>query len=317
MSLKFAFTVFFLTFFFFSCTKEVNIDIPGYQEQLVVDGRIETDCFPIVMLSKSQNIYAGTDLASYLQSFIEDAQVKVSDGSQSFDLQLMYVSELPEESQKILAEMLDLEFNEVFFFPIPVYSTIDEGAKGSLNKTYTLTINHNGINYSGETTLLPPVPLTELWFEPESSNPDYSFLYAKLSDPPNQYNAYKWEAKRINIQANGEELDTLFRTHINAYFDDQFFDGVTFDFATPNRQKRKNPNLLSEYKRYYHVGDSAVVKFSRMDRKVFDFFEKKAEQVNSFGNPFSTPVNIPSNISGALGIWAGFSPYYDTVYFTP
>jgi len=32
-------------------------------------------------------------------------------------------------------------------------------------------------------------------------------------------------------------------------------------------------------------------------------------------NPFSTPVNIPTNVSGgALGIWAGYSPWYDTLY---
>ena len=50
------------TFFFsiallWSCTKEVQIDIPGYQEQLVVDGRIETGQPAIVLLSKSANVY--------------------------------------------------------------------------------------------------------------------------------------------------------------------------------------------------------------------------------------------------------------------
>jgi hypothetical protein len=48
--------------------------------------------------------------------------------------------------------------------------------------------------------------------------------------------------------------------------------------------------------------------------KEFDFFEKKYSQMFSGGNPFATPLNIPSNIKGgALGIWVGFSPWYDTL----
>ena len=34
-----------------SCTKEVQIDIPGYEEQMVVDGIIETGQPAIVLLS--------------------------------------------------------------------------------------------------------------------------------------------------------------------------------------------------------------------------------------------------------------------------
>ena len=48
----------FALFFCSACSKEVNIEIPGYEEQLVVDGFIETDCPPVVLLSKSQNVYS-------------------------------------------------------------------------------------------------------------------------------------------------------------------------------------------------------------------------------------------------------------------
>ena len=39
-----------------SCTKEVKIEIPGYKEQLVVDGFIETGSPAFVLLSKTNNI---------------------------------------------------------------------------------------------------------------------------------------------------------------------------------------------------------------------------------------------------------------------
>ena len=40
--------------------------------------------------------------------------------------------------------------------------------------------------------------------------------------------------------------------------------------------------------------------------------------MESNGSPFSSPVLIPSNISnGALGIWAGYGTWYDTLYCIP
>lgn len=314
---------YFILLMFFSiillgCTKEVNIDIQGFEQQLVVEGTIETAGFPIVLLSRSQDVYAPTNIGSYLSSFVSDATVSVSNGTQTVQLSLFSINDLPAASKKTVAELLKLEYNQVGFLPILVYSTIDPSIKGEIGKSYTLNIIDKGKNYSGTTSLLPPVALDNLTWQPESSNPAYGLSYALLSDPANEYNAYKWEAKRINIQANGEELDTLFRKGQNGYFDDRFFDGITFEFDAPNRQEIKNPNHLEAYKRYYKLGDSVVVKMSRIDKAAFEFFNKKDAQVGSAGNPFATPVNVPSNISGgALGIWVGVSPWYDTLYCIP
>ncbi len=300
------------------CTKEVEIDIAGFEEQLVVEGRIETNGFPIVLLSRSQNVYAATNIGSYLQSFISDATISVNNGQQKIELELFSITELPLPSQKTVAEMLELELYEVVFLPILVYSTSNTLIKGEKGKTYALDINYKGKSYNGSTSLLNPVPLDTIYWMPNSENTEYGLSVGRLSDPKYEYNAYKWEAKRINIQSNGEELDTLFRKGGSAYFDDKFFNGITLEFEASNRQRRKDPTHLLEYKRYYRLGDSVVVKFSRIDEKSFDFYNKMDAQLNSAGNPFATPVNIPSNISGgALGIWCGVSPWYDTLYCIP
>jgi hypothetical protein len=36
-------------------------------------------------------------------------------------------------------------------------------------------------------------------------------------------------------------------------------------------------------------------------------------QLDANANPYATPINIPSNMKGCLGIWAGFTPCYDTL----
>lgn len=308
-----------LVFLALGCTKEVEIDIPGFEQQLVVEGRIQTNEFPIVILSQSQDVYAPTDLSSYLQSFVYDATVSVEVDGVEIVLELMTVSQLPIQSQKTFAEMLKLEFDQISFIPIQVYSTQNPTLLGQVGKKYTLKIDHASKTYSGTTELLPPVSLDLIYWRPDDVMPEYGTSVARLSDPPNQYNAYRWEAKRINIQPNGEELDTLYRSSNSSrgFFDDEYFNGITFEFDAPNRQSIKDTTHLEEYKRYYRIGDSVAIRFSRVEKAVHEFFDKKDAQLDSNGNPFATPVNIPSNISGALGIWAGISTGHDTLYCVP
>lgn len=301
---------------FTSCTKEVTIDIPGYEEQLVVDGKIETDGFPIVLLSRSQNIYSATDLSSYLESFVYDASVSVSNGTVTVPLDVYAIADLPLESQKRVAEMLTLELNEVLFVPIKVYSTTDPAILGEVGKTYELTISHQGKSYSGSTELLQPVALSNVRWQADPDNPLYGTCWALLSDPAGVYNAYKWERKIINIKSNGQPKDVIFRHSDSPYFDDEFFDGITFEFET--RYPEKDTSYPADYQRFYRMGDTVVIKFSRADKNVYNFFDKKEAQMSSAGNPFATPVNAPSNLSGGvLGIWAGVSPWYDTLICLP
>jgi hypothetical protein len=299
-----------------ACTKNVKIDIPGYEEQLVVDGRIDQDGFPIVLLSRSQNIYAPTDLSAYLSSFVTDANVEVTDGTTTVTLQLMSISQLPEESIKRLAEMLSVNYDEVLYLPVKVYSSTDPAIIGNVGKSYTLNIGWKGKNYSGSTTLLPPVSLDDLYWKADTSNNQFGLCMARLSDPLGERNCYKWEPMNITIQPNGQPKDIIFRHSNNSYFSDQFFDGLTFEFDS--RYPKGDTTYPSGYRKFYKLGDSAVIKLSRLDNAVYEFFEKKDAQLSNVGSPFATPVNIPSNLSnGALGVWAGYSFILDTLYCIP
>ena len=301
---------------FLSCSKEVKIDIPGFASQLVVDGTIETNGNPLVLLSQSANIYSETNLSSYLNNFITNADVKVVHGVDTFNLAPMNIGDLPLASQKKLAEMLEIKFNEVVLLPIKVYSNLELIA--TVNSSYELIIEHNSKIYKSTTFIPLPSSLDNLYWKPEISNPMYGKSWARISDNSTQYDAYKWEVKRINKNSNNQDLDTIFRKTNDAYFDDRFFNGLSFDFSYDNPLKRKDETHLEEYRRFFRVGDSVVIKFSKMDLNTFTFFQKKRAQLSSNGTPFGSPINIISTISGgALGIWAGFSPYYDTLYCIP
>ena len=301
---------------FLSCSKEVKIDILGFASQLVVDGTIETNGNPLVLLSQSANIYSETNLSSYLNNFITNADVKVVHGVDTFNLAPMNIGDLPLASQKKLAEMLEIEYNEVILLPIIVYSNLELIA--TANSSYELIIVYNSKTYKSTTFIPLPSNLDDIYWKPEISNPMYGKSWARLSDNSTQYDAYKWEVKRINKNSDNHDLDSIFRKTNGAYFDDRFFNGQSFDFTYDNPLKRKDSTHLKEYRRYFRMGDSVVIKFSKMDLNTFTFFQKKSAQLSSNGNPFGSPINITSSISGgALGIWAGFSPCYDTLYCIP
>ncbi len=310
------FYVIFLLLSILSCSKEIQIDIPGYQEQLVVDGRIDAGGFPVVILTKSKNIYAASNFSEYIASMIFDASISINNGTNEVNLELISVSQLPLESQYRIAEMLKIEFELLPLIPFQVYSTTNPQMIGELGKTYFLKINYNNKFYEGSTQLLEPVALDYSNWTPNAINSDYGTLFSRLTDPANVRNAYKWEVKLITKKANNQPKDVIFRSSESPYFADDFFDGLSFEFET--KYHAKDTTYPSGYRRHYKYGDSLVIKMSRVDNAVFDFFDKKEAQAESAGNPFATPVNIPSNLSnGALGIWAGYAPWYDTVYCIP
>ena len=62
-----------------------------------------------------------------------------------------------------------------------------------------------------------------------------------------------------------------------------------------------------EFFRYHCETDFQIVRDKNLEKDdIFTFFQKKSAQLSSNGNPFGSPINITSTISGgALGIGIG------------
>ena len=301
----------------FSCTKEVEIEIPGYKEQLVIDGSIETGQPPIVLLTKSSDVYSPTDLSAFFNSFVSGAQISVSNGTTTVDLIEICSDNIPPGSEALVSELLGVSIDELANFHICGYTSFDPSIFGEIGKTYTLSVIFEGQTYTAETKIEQPNPLTNVFWKPDGDLTTHGFSWATLADPPNQFDAYKWEVKRINLDIDGNPMDANFDEPFGPVFDDEFFDGMTFDFFYDNPFGYE-AGILDDYAGLYELGDTIVIKFSKIDENVYEFLEKKYIQLSTAGNPFATPTNIPNNISGdALGIWAGYSPTFDTLVCQP
>lgn len=300
-----------------SCTKEVEIDIPGYEEEIVIDGVIETGMPPFVMISKTKDIYAPTDISSFLNGFISGAVVTVSDGTNSVVLDEWCSDNLPAGTEQMAADMFGIPVSELANYHICAYLTLDASMFGQVGKTYHLTVEYDGEVYESSTEIVQPTYLDSVWWKPEGGTPNHGFSWAFLTDPPAKGDAYKWEVKRLNIGTDGQPIDKNFTTPFSPVIDDEFFNGLAFEFAYENPYAFE-PDTPEELLGLYELGDTVVIKFSKMDRAVYEYLEKKYIQLQTAGNPFATPTNIPNNISnGALGVWASFSPIFDTLICLP
>ena len=291
-----------------SCSKEVKIDILGFEENLVIDGSIETGTPAIVLLSNSKDIYASTDINSYLSGFISGATVTVSNGTITDTLIEICTNNLPPELDSIAAEYFGVPIEQLVDLNLCGY--VSTGIIGEVGKTYTLKVIHNNKTYTSSTKIENPTVLDNLFWKEQANLPGYGFSWAKITDSPIMGDAYRWEVKNLS--------DVSFSKPFQPFTDDRFYNGLTFEFSVENPMSFKDTIIENQYKGYYKLGDTIVVKFSKLGKKEYQFFEKKYNQIFSGGNPFATPTNIPSNIEGgALGVWAGFSPWYDTLICVP
>jgi hypothetical protein len=299
------YTLFFSVFaLLWSCTKEVQIDIPGYKEQLVVDGRIETGQPAIVLLSKSNNVYSSTNFDSYLNSFVDDAIVVLSDGTQTDTLTKICTDDLPPGLEQVAAGIFGIPAEILVNLHLCAYVSMN--MVGEVGKTYTLQVLHQGKSYQASSKILNPTELDSLFWKPEGNFTDRGYSWAKLSDPAATTDAYSWEVKYLQ--------DPQFSKTFNPYFSDKFFNGLTFEFGYENPMSFKDTTGDDAYRGFYKLGDTIVVKLSKIGAKEYNYFEKKYNQMYSGSSPFAVPTNIPTNlVGGALGVWVAYSPWFDTL----
>ena len=295
-----------------SCTKEVKIDIPGYEKQVVVDGSIRVGEPPIILLSSSQNIYSPTDITSYLNGFISNAVITVGDGTHSAQLIQVCTDNLPPGTEALAEAIFGLSIQELQQLPNPlcVYTTFDAQLFGQVGKTYSLAIQHEGKTYTSTTKIEDPKGLDYLKWKPESNNSSIGYLYGFMSDNASTSDNFMWDMKKIG--------DPLFTKPFGPFFNDAFFNGLAFEFTLYNPMSFQDSTYSENERGFFKQNDTVVLRLSKLGKKEYQFFDKKYNQIFSSGSPFATPINVPSNIEGgALGVWVGYSSWLDTVVCQP
>lgn len=277
-----------------SCEKEVKINLESSPPQVAVQGTIETNQPPFVILTSSISFFSRIDLATFEKSFIHDADVTVSDGTKTIKLR-------------------EYSFDTGGSFKFYVYSldtaNLSNIILGENGKTYTLSITTGGKTYTSTTKIPLPQGVDSMWFdEPLFGGEDMSDslkqLFVNYADPDTLGDYVRYFTAR-----NSEPF------YPSGNFSDEIINGKKVNkIGLAAGYPANNGEVSLDSLIYFLRGDTVTLRWCAIDRGVYTFWNTLDFAKNAVGNPFSTPINPVSNIkNGAVGVWAGYGVYTKTV----
>jgi len=296
-----------------SCTKTITVSQPPVSPSVVVEGYIENNKPPYVLLTTSTSYFGGIPLNDLSAYFIHGATMKISDGKDTVALTEFCLGGLPDSIERQVAQQFGYAIPDtekvlpnICIYTVPnvlnYYLGDTAGVfQGHVTHTYNLLINVNGKTLTS-TTYIPGLVPGHLSFLPRHLNAKDTLgtIEITFTDPDTPGNSYIYYTQR-----NSEPFYTPFG---NIFFD-ELFNGqhVTFPLT---RGMNANENPTSDSVGYFKYGDSVQVKWATMDIHSYNFWNTLESDLGS--TPISTPTQIVSNINGGLGVWCGFGAVYPT-----
>lgn len=260
----------------FSCEEEIEVDVPGNANSLVVEAYIN-DRFPAlnyVILTRSVDYFSAA--GGYVP--VKDAQVFVTEGTvngvdTSWDV----------STRKQLVEVRTDTVRGFYMDPA-------QQLLGKQNHVYLLEITSEGKSVRGTTSIPALVPLDSMTYTRERREATITLHYNEPVAINNNY---------FIIYRNGS--DSTIRTwgfHTGAFtFSDDFING-----------EYRRQTLFNKF----NAGDTVNLWMSSIDRLSYNFWES-FDDANRNGGPFATPVTVESNITGGIGCFTGMSTDYKRV----
>jgi hypothetical protein len=297
--------LFFIAIAFLTTSCE-EVFIPDIEEEqrIIVEGHIESGpeaLPPYVILSKSLPFFGTIRPEDISNNQIIDATVEVWHNDISYELSPFCLSDLPPNIREMILNDSDLSFvpDSADFC---LYLDWQSNIPVAIGETYDLHIElSDGQILTASTSIPPLVPIDSFEFTEPPGNPEadtLARLLCYLSDPAGESNFYRY------LTASN---DQGFIAGFGSVVDDAFFDGKAFQFPL---QKAEDPQANEEFDEetfgLYKRGERVRIKWMNIDEAHYNFWNSFEFNLNNQG-PFATYTRVSSNVTGALGIWGGYS----------
>lgn len=312
----------------FSCEKDIELDFPEHEKQYVVEGYIEKDSPPIILLSKSDSYYSTISIDAIFESLVNGAEIQVSDGINTYDLIEFSSENLGSQVQQVedslgieidfylVDEFLGLPLGTTDFAinggtnnpfiqsPIPSFSIYTSFELfGKENTNYFLTIKTpDNTTITAQTFLPQASPLDSVWLDPHPTIDTLVTLTVRYTDDPLRANHIRYFTQR--------NLELFSPPPFASVLDDRsIFNlaGESFNFPLERGQNINSPDWSFENYSYFNIKDTITLRWSAIDESHYRFWNTLEFDRGQTGNPFGRPTKIRSNINGGLGIWGAYS----------
>lgn len=276
---------------FTACEREIDIVPTNRDTRLVVDAEIENGRPPLIVLSKSLNFFTTIDSVELANAYVRNAVVTVQEGNTVYSMKEF--------------ELRDTSGNRFYYYSNDPLST--QQLIGQFGRSYKLTITVNGETYTAETSIpLLTKTMDSIWWKPapNSDDPKQVVLMARVNDPPGLGNYIRYFTRQ-NRQT--------FLPGLNSVFDDNIIDGKVYDIQV-DRGVNRNEEIDFDTYGFFQKGDTVTVKLCNINKQTFDFWRTWEFNLQSIGNPFSSPGKVIGNISNSgLGAFSGYAAQYRTL----
>jgi len=260
-----------------SCQPNLDYEIRGYSQKIMVEGYISNGEFPKVYVSLNVPLWKQIDSISILENVIRTAKVTISDGEKT--------------------EVLTSGFWDYTHFPPHVYKGFD--IKGIAGKTYFLTVEYSGHKMTAQTTI--PYDINNLSFKSSAleGNDSLRILSMSFDIDHTKKNAYRVFTK--NKKDNSfVETPILYNAEFTLSGNNSF---------NINPKPTKNDSSYTEGI-YFLKGDTIEAKLCVIDSASTQFFKALTlfSSTTGVGNIYFIGEKdaLKSNItSPGFGIWCG------------
>lgn len=247
--------------------------LPEQNDELVVEGWIEDNGFPVVILTKNINIsnkYQSLDSLS--SCIVRWAKVTVSDGEKSVVLTGRYMKG---------------------YTPPYIYTT--SHFRGEAGKTYQLTVEYGDFHATATTTIPNTQKIDELTVERCAQSDTLYQISLRYNDDEAEQNYYQ-----IFTRVGGRDV----RQYLAAYLGT--IDNRVVKPKTKIPVYRGRDINTLDYTPYYTINDTVAVKFAHIDSTSYNFWYDYTRNLTTAGNMFfATAASLRSNIIGGTGYWCG------------
>ncbi len=293
--------------FLISCEEDIAINLVAGEEKLVVQGHIEQNAPPFVILSRSIPVFYAEANEAFANAIVHQATVSVSSAGTVYPLQEVLLTSLSAAQQQIVSEQFGFALPiapNSSLTKVTVYTSTD--LKGETGKSYQLQVNSEGKTLTATTTIPEPTPVDSLWFRPHPNpkNDSLVTLWYRYQDPDTLGNNVRFFTSR--------NLEPFYPGYQASVLTDEFVNGRTIEFPLERGYPKSAKVDLENYS-YFKKNDTVRLKWAAIDYQHYQFwFTLEADRASN-GNPFGFPTTVRSNVTGGLGIWGGYGVSRHTV----
>jgi hypothetical protein len=273
-----------------ACEKNIAIDLPPGKPQLVVEAYINNlqPEYNYVILSKSQDYFA----PNFQSTPVSGAGVSITEGEWQGN-QVVWSTATKTILSESAATFIPPAFRSGVYFDARVFTNPSQSLLGKTGKYYLLEVLAEGRQYSAVTTLLPTVQI-------DSLTSGFPFVDDEGKNKLRVTNNYK-DPDSIG---NRQFYYWRFRDNRNNFG----WGGLTKSRAPGTDDLANGQYIRLTHPQGFVAGDTLNYYMASVTADVWKFWDSYNKARDNDG-PFSTPVNLTTNIIGTdvTGCFTGLS----------